>query len=143
MRGWPMTLEDSAHPGGFQPPPAFRVEALEAPKGVSLLLLAGEIDLATSGRFRAHVESAVQSRVRGLVVDLSEVTFMDSTMLRELLRAHHDIGGAGGRLVLADVRAPVSRLLELTGTDGVLTVVVDRAGALRLVTEGDSPAAQD
>jgi anti-sigma B factor antagonist len=130
-----MTGDQSTNPSGFPPPAAFRMEAVPAPEGVALLVMAGEIDLATSGGFRDHVDSALDRGARGFVVDLAEVTFMDSTMLRELLRAHHDLVGAGGRLVLAAVGAPVARLLELTGTDGVFTIVADRPGAVALVAQ--------
>jgi anti-anti-sigma factor len=128
-----MSGDESTNPSEFPPPAAFRMETVEAPEGVALLVLAGEIDLATSGGFRDHVESALDRGVRGLVVDLADVTFIDSTMLRELLRAHHDLAGAAGRLVLAAVGTPVARLLELTGTDGVFTIVPDRPGAVALV----------
>lgn len=129
-----MTADERPHPGGFQPPVAFRMETVDAPEGVALLVMAGEVDLATSGGFRSHVEKAIDRGARGLVVDLAEVTFIDSTMLRELLRAHHDLAGAGGRLVLAAVGAPVARLLELTGTDGVFTILPDRPGAVALIS---------
>jgi anti-anti-sigma factor len=111
------------------PPPAFRIERLEAPEGVILLALAGEIDLATSGQFRSVVDEALAAGV-SLVADVAEVTFMDSTMLRELLRAHRDLGGAGNRFILAAPQPPVRRLLELTGTHGLFTVSETREDAV-------------
>lgn len=108
------------------PPPAFRMEREEAPPGVIVLVLAGEIDLATSGQFRAVVDEAVAEGA-SLVADVEEVTFMDSTMLRELLRAHRDLGGAGRRFIIAAPQPAVRRLLELTGTQGLFTVAGTRA----------------
>ena len=111
------------------PPPAFRMEREPAPDGVILLVLAGEIDLATSGQFRAVVDEAIAEGA-SLVADVEEVTFMDSTMLRELLRAHRDLGGAGRRFILAAPQPAVRRLLELTGTHGLFTVSQTRDDAL-------------
>ena len=111
------------------PPPAFRMEREPSPEGVILLVLAGEIDLATSGQFRAVVDEAIAEGV-SLVADVEEVTFMDSTMLRELLRAHRDLGGAGRRFILAAPQPPVRRLLELTGTAGLFTLSATRADAI-------------
>ncbi len=111
------------------PAPAFRMEREPSPEGVILLVLGGEIDLATSGQFRAVVDEALADQV-SLVADVEEVTFMDSTMLRELLRAHRDLGAAGRRFILAAPQPAVRRLLELTGTSGLFTVSQSREDAV-------------
>lgn len=111
------------------PPPGFRMEREDAPEGVVLLVLAGEIDIATSGRFRAIVETAVDEGC-SLVADMAEVTFMDSSMLRELLRAHRDLAASGRRFLLAAPQAPVRRLLELTGTATLFASAESRDEAL-------------
>lgn len=121
--------EHMPRPDAIAPPPAFRMEREECPAGVILLVLAGEIDLATSGQFRAVVDEALAEE-SSLVADVEEVTFMDSTMLRELLRAHRDLGAAGKRFILASPQPPVRRLLELTGTSGLFTLSLTRSDAL-------------
>lgn len=125
-------MADDDHPrrsDAMAPPPAFRMEREAAPAGVILLVLAGEIDLATSGQFRAVVDEAIAQQA-SLVADVEEVTFMDSTMLRELLRAHRDLGGAGRHFILAAPQPAVRRLLELTGTAGLFTLSETRADAI-------------
>lgn len=124
-------MESEQDSGGFAPPPAFAIEELDAPEGVLLLELTGEVDLATSGRFRSHVDEARERGASTVVVDLSEVTFVDSTMLRELLRAHNETRDSGGRLVLVGAQAAVLRLLELTGTTEVFELADSREDALR------------
>ena len=122
--------EDQPHRSdAMAPPPAFRMEREPSPEGVILLVLAGEIDLATSGQFRADVDEAIEEGATQ-VADVEEVTFMDSTMLRELLRAHRDLGGAGRRFILAAPQPPVRRLLELTGTAGLFTLSATRVDAI-------------
>lgn len=120
-------------PGRFAPPPAFRLEEERTEAGTAVLVLAGEIDLSTSGRFRAALDAARQGGANGIVVDLSDVTFVDSTMLRELLRAHGDCGENGVRFALAAPGPPVRRLLELTGTDAVLSLHDERQSAIEFV----------
>ena len=109
-----------------------RIERLEpAPRdGAAVLELEGELDLAVQDRFRAAVDEIVAERPELLVADVSAVEFMDSTMLRELLRAHKALEEAGGRFVVAGAQAAVTRLLELTGTDEVLALTDSRAAAL-------------
>lgn len=115
---------------GFAPPPAFAIEEVAAGEGVLLLALAGELDLATSEHFRRHVEHGRARGAHTVVVDLAEVSFVDSTMLRELLRAHNQTRDAGGRFVLADLQPAVLRLLDLTGTTDVFEVAESRQAAL-------------
>lgn len=115
---------------GFAPPPAFSIEEAPAPDGVLLLVLAGEVDLATSGVFRQQIEDARRDGSRAVVLDMADVTFVDSTMLRELLRAHNDLKADGGRLVLAAVQPAVLRLFQLTGTAEVFALTEGRDEAL-------------
>lgn len=98
---------------------------------VVVLAFAGELDLAMHERFHALVDEVVAENPRLVVADLSEAEFMDSTMLRELLRAHSSLTEAGARLVVAGSQAPVRRLLELTGTDDLLTLAQTREQALQ------------
>ena len=53
---------------------------------------------------------------------MAEVTFVDSSALRELLRAHSAVRDAGAELVLAGVGPAVARLFELTRTTGMLAL---------------------
>jgi anti-anti-sigma factor len=98
--------------------------------GVVILAFAGELDLAMHERFHGLVDEVVAEAPSLVVADLTEAEFMDSTMLRELLRAHSALGEGGSRLVVAGPQAPVRRLLELTGTDELLTVAETRDQAL-------------
>ena len=92
------------------PPPA---------EDVVVLVFTGELDLAVHARFAGLV-----------VADLEGSEFMDSTMLRELLRAHTSLQEVGSTLVVAGPQPPVRRLLELTGTDEMLTLADTRDAAL-------------
>ena len=119
---------------GVDPAGAFRVERTTAVDGVEVIVLAGELDMAATPEVRAHVDAA--SGVRGLVLDLGEVTFVDSSMLKELLRAAGEMDRYETRLVLAAVPGAVRRLLDLTRTAGMFTIVPDRDAALRIAAGG-------
>ena len=95
-----------------------------------VLELAGELDLAVSADLRTLVDEAAAQQ-RGLVVmDVTGVGFMDSSVLREFLRAHRRVADGGGRLVLAGAQPTVRRLLELTGTSEVFALAESRDAAL-------------
>jgi anti-anti-sigma factor len=116
---------------GVDPVGAFTIEALTAADGVAVLVLTGEFDMAASPAVRTHVDEA--SRERALVLDLAEVTFVDSSMLKELLRASNELARYETPLVLAAVPPAVQRLLDLTRTGELFTFAPDRAAALALV----------
>jgi anti-sigma B factor antagonist len=111
---------------GLRPPPAFGVTE-ERRGAVTVLHLAGEVDVAASGAVRARVDAAASG---ALVVDLGAVTFVDSSGLRELLRARLESDRLGGRLVLAAVPPVLERLLDLTGTASMFDIAPTLDAAL-------------
>jgi anti-anti-sigma factor len=115
---------------GVDPAGAFTVEMSQNPDGdVAILALGGELDIAVTAEVRRHVDAAAGRR--GLVIELAEATFIDSAVLKELLRAHAELARYETRVVLAGVTPPVQRLLDLTRTTQMFSIVPDRASALR------------
>jgi anti-sigma B factor antagonist len=121
---------------GITPPPAFHVEEVRAPVGTLVLKLVGELDLAASAGFRDRVEAALAAGARTIVIDMAETTFVDSSMLKELLRANTAAADASGRMVLTAIAPPVQRLLELTRASELLDVAPTRDAALDLASGG-------
>ena len=84
------------------------------------LILTGELDVATSGDLDERLStSAPASTVR---VDLSGISFIDSSGLRILLEQHQRFEAAGGSLRLVNVSTPAMRLLEMAGLQDHLDV---------------------
>ncbi|MFF7585900.1 STAS domain-containing protein [Kitasatospora purpeofusca] len=81
----------------------------------------GEIDLDTAPSLRRDLATALDSH-HEVVLDLSEVTFMDCAGLGALVRARKQADRCGARLVLRGAGRHVLRLLELTGLHRRLTV---------------------
>jgi anti-sigma B factor antagonist len=87
--------------------------------GSILLSVSGEVDLATAGTLEEALDAASGSAV---VVDLTEVPFMDSTGLNALVNGRRGILDAGGSIALVvKPDSPVARLLEITGMGEVLS----------------------
>lgn len=112
-----------------------RVHSIErvteaAPPGVALLALAGELDLTSATELRAALEAAAAEGAKRVVLDLEEVAFVDSSMLKELLRANAHMRETGSELVLVAPQPSVRRLLDLTRTSGMFTLAPDRASGL-------------
>ncbi|MFF8883991.1 STAS domain-containing protein [Streptomyces flaveolus] len=86
---------------------------------VIVLTLAGEIDHHTSDVLRQSLDQPGSSRPR-IVVDMRQVTFMDSSGINILIHAHQTLTLAGGWLRLATVSQPVMRTLQLVGVDALI-----------------------
>ena len=105
---------------GIRPPNVYAISERPAPPGVVLLALQGELDVAAAPAARERLEDARARRPRGVVLDLADVTFADSSALRELLRADAALRGDGSLLVIAAVPPVVERLLTLTRASDLL-----------------------
>jgi anti-anti-sigma factor len=105
----PATIDET----GARSAPYSIAETLST-EGVRVLALGGELDLAAAPRLRARIDETPSGQA--LVLDLARATFIDSAVLKELLRARAELSERGIRLVLAGVAPPVRRLLDLTRT---------------------------
>jgi anti-sigma B factor antagonist len=80
---------------------------------ITTIRVAGEVDVATAPQLRECLHN-----VDGVVVvDLTEVTFLDSTGLNVLVNARKRLLAVGGQLGLRNARAPVQRILQVAGVD--------------------------
>ena len=83
--------------------------------------LAGELDLYNAPALRKALLNCVERAPRRLVVDLAEVTFVDSTALGALVEARSKLGSTDG-LALAAPGPETRRALEISGLDRHLAV---------------------
>jgi anti-sigma B factor antagonist len=109
---------------GLRPPAAYTIRDGDA----GVLTLEGELDIAAAPELRARLDAASGD---WLVVDFTRATFIDSAVLKELLRGRAELAERGVRLVLAGVPAPVRRLLDLTRTSELFEDAPDLDAALR------------
>jgi anti-anti-sigma factor len=79
----------------------------------------GEIDLATAGILDTQIDELWATGWTDVLVDLREVTFLDSSGLHVLLAHHRGAAERGGRFSIIDGDGPVARVLALTGMDAV------------------------
>lgn len=112
--------------------PQLSVEQVAADSGIAVVAVSGELDVATVERFDAAMDEALDAAPTTLVVDMTAVTFLDSSGLASLLRALRRIGFADGHLVLACANPTVLRLFEITRTDATFQICATRDEALAL-----------
>lgn len=90
--------------------------------GHSVLGIAGEVDVYTAPTLRERIAEQLDAGQRDLVLDLTDVAFLDSTGLGVLVAGLTKAREAGGRLSLVCSRSSLLKLLRITGLDEVFAV---------------------
>lgn len=84
--------------------------------GVVTVVIAGEMDVAVGPKVEAEIDAAIAAPgVRGVVVDLTQVAFMDSAGIATLIRGHRRAGQAHVDYRVVGANGMVRRVLDLTG----------------------------
>jgi anti-sigma B factor antagonist len=87
-----------------------------------VFVLSGSLDLATAPTVRAALLDAIEKAHHNLIVDLSQLEFLDSTGLGVLIGAHRRTSERNGTFRLVISNGPISRLLNITGLIAVFSV---------------------
>lgn len=88
----------------------------------TIMVLSGEIDLSTAGRVREALIAVSNSGENKVVVDMTQVTFMDSTGLAALVGPLKRYRSMNGEIVLRSPSRSVQKVLEITGLTRVFTI---------------------
>jgi anti-anti-sigma factor len=115
---------------GWEPPRLTEPWSAHVPRGLAIELwetddtlvvgVAGDLDLSTVPELIEKLRDP--GEVKGVVIDLLMLTFMDSSGLHALLAARRRLATRGQSVSVVCPAGPVRRILELTGTEGLLNV---------------------
>ena len=96
-----------------------------------LASLRGEIDLHNSPELRtALLDMLVKCQPKKIILNLSQVPYMDSSAIAVLVESLQKIRKVGGKIYLTDLQPRVKGLLEIARLDSIFVVVKDEAEAL-------------
>jgi anti-sigma B factor antagonist len=99
--------------------------------GVTIVDLSGKITLGEGGvMLREEVRSLVAMGSKKIVLNLAEVSYIDSSGLGELVSAYTAVKNAGGELKLLNLTSKVRDLLVITKLVTVFDVKDDEAAAV-------------
>src|SRR3954447_23546268 len=117
---------------------AFEAEGVD--DYIQLIVVEGELDLSSSSELRRQVEASLREGRNCVVIDLSDVTHMDSTGLASLIAAHQLTAERRGRLALVITSESVRRMVEVRGLDRLFTIASTREEGLAAVRDEDASA---
>ena len=96
--------------------PLFAADCATDAAGHDLLIVSGDVDLATAPELVAAADACLgPGATRPLRLDLSAVTFIDSTGISALLEIRHAAARAGVEVVVVGQSAVVDRVLSVVG----------------------------
>ena len=104
-----------------------RVRSMEK---AQVLEIGGEIDLHSAPGLKSELAKLAEIAGALVAVDLSDVTFLDSTGVGTLVGGLKKVRENGGKLVFFGVRPRVKRVLEITGLLRALPIFDNRETAL-------------
>src|SRR5256885_4262866 len=96
----------------------------------SILTLDGEVDFHLSPEVAASLRAIVANKPKRVVVDLSKVTYLDSSGLAVLIEAMQNTKQYGGEFLLAATHDNVRMFFEIACLDRIFTFSPDVACAL-------------
>lgn len=107
----------------------------EARDGVTLVVLGGELDIYTVASFRTDLEQLDPASTQ-LVIDLSDVTLLDSSGLGALVSLLNRAREGEGQLGLICPHRRLRRVFEITGLRRAFVFGDDLDGVLQAFAEG-------
>jgi anti-anti-sigma factor len=112
-----------------------RIQAERLPDGAVVVTLYGEFDLLNAEELEERL--LVEGRLsHGLVVDLSQMSFIDAATIHAIKQAYETLRDSGQRMILqVSTDTIVERALTITGLDDYLPCASEREDALRLAGE--------
>jgi anti-sigma B factor antagonist len=85
----------------------------------TVVAVSGDVDVHSAPELRDCVTTLFDDGERSVIVDLADVSFLDSTGLGALVTARTTAGAVGGTLPLVCVQERILRLFTITGLDDV------------------------
>ena len=110
---------------------------------IVIISLSGKFLAGSDGPYlRQKVKDFIEAGTRKLIIDFSEVPYIDSTGLGFLAGARVTAQNAGTRMVLANLNVHVQKILDEVKLSQFFIIAPDDAAAMAMVNEAD-PLAQD
>ena len=96
----------------------------------NLLTLEGEIDLHESSNVRQKLNPLIERKLPEILVDLSGVSYIDSSGLALFIDAMQRIQAYGGKLSLFGIRKNVLNIFQIARLDQIFRIFPDKSAAV-------------
>ena len=117
----------------------FDIKTEELGDDAYVISLTGEVDLYTAPEFKQQLLDVIAKGAKGVVVDFSNTTFIDSTTLGVLVGGVKRLRASEGQLSLVCSDRNITKIFEITGLDRVFTIYPTRDEAVAKTSSPGQP----
>ena len=96
--------------------------ALQKENNITIVTLKGEIDVGSAPQLKELVQQLIDDGDVQILIDLSDVPFMDSTGLGIFVNAYKQLQRAGGVIKFANPQEVLRKVFSITQTDKVFSI---------------------
>ena len=89
----------------------------------NMVCIKGEIDIYSIEKFRETIEKEMQTKVPEIILECSELSYMDSTGMGVLIELRNKTKEMGQRIIVMNPRPNIKKLFALTGVDKIIEVI--------------------
>ena len=117
----------------------FDIKTEELGDDAYVISLTGEVDLYTAPEFKQQLLDVIAKGAKGVVVDFTNTTFIDSTTLGVLVGGVKRLRANEGQLSLVCSDRNITKIFEITGLDRVFTIYPTRDEAVAKTSSPGQP----
>jgi len=111
--------------------PQFRVDLERPADNIGVIVLEGEIDIYSAPQFKEVLLNGIENGAQRVIVDLTQVSFIDSTALGVLVSGAKRVRPRNGNLDIVCTDENIIRIFEITGLDRIFCIYATRDEAMK------------
>ena len=105
--------------------------AIREKDSVKIVDLKGEVDLYNSPSLRTKFSSLLKKKEKAILINLKQVSYIDSSGLATFVELLQKMSAYGGRLKLSGLGRSIRNVFEVSRLDGVFSILDSEADALK------------
>lgn len=107
---------------------------LHSKKNTLIVRVLGDFDLVSANEIREKIDNSLEeTRARNLLLDLSKITFMDSSGLGVVLGRYRQIKAHQGEMIVCGIKPGLKKIFEISGIMSLMPVCNTEKEALELL----------
>ena len=103
---------------------------IEDKNGLAVCYVDGEVDINSSPAVKKEFDRLIAAKTPRIVINLSKVTYVDSSGLATLVEILKNMRSYGGRLRLTNLSAKIKSLFEITKLEKLFEIMADEQEAI-------------
>lgn len=104
---------------------------IKTEKNTLITEISGELDHHSAAKIRSEIDAAISEETKNIILDLTNLTFMDSSGIGMIMGRYKKIQHHSGKLIIVAPKPQVKRILEMSGLLNIITIEASIRQALK------------